>query len=263
MSGHSGHHILVVEDDPIVSEILRATLEYSGYTCETATTAASALDRFRMSHPDAIITDLGLPDSDGIELVSALRGLSRIPVLVLSGRRTEADKIAALDHGADDFIEKPFRPGELVARVRAKLRQARHHQPEQPDDPYRIDAETEAALSRMERALLAILVQNRGATISEERLIASIWGPHRQATSGDLRSLVLKVRRKLQEQHHPLFVLNERGVGYRVSGFGRFQRRTSEDVPPAETVAIASAVPPRASPDELDRPFGEAASLRR
>ena len=262
MSGHAGHHILVVEDDPIVSEILRATLEYSGYTCETATTAASALDRFRMSHPDAIITDLGLPDSDGIDLVSALRGLSRIPVLVLSGRRTEADKIAALDHGADDYIEKPFRPGELVARVRAKLRQARHHRAEDPD-PYRIDANMEAALSRMERALLAILVQNRGATISEERLLASIWGPHRQATSGDLRSLVLKLRRKLQEQHHPLFVLNERGVGYRVSGFGRFQRRASEDVPPAETVAIASAAPPRDSSDEMDRSFGEVASSRR
>ena len=262
MSGHSGHHILVVEDDPIVSEILKATLEYSGYTCETATTAASALDRFRMGHPDAIITDLGLPDSDGIDLVSAFRGLSRIPVLVLSARRTEADKIAALDHGADDFIEQPFRPGERVARVRAKLRQARLHQAEEPD-PYQIDPATEAAMSRMERALLAILVQNRGATISEERLIASIWGPHRQATSGDLRSLVLKLRRKLQEQHHPLFVLNERGVGYRVSGFGRFQRRPVEAAPPAEIAEIASVAAPEVSPGELDPPFGEVASSRR
>jgi two-component system KDP operon response regulator KdpE len=262
VSGHSGHHILVVEDDPIVSEILKATLEYSGYTCETATTAASALDRFRISHPDAIITDLGLPDSDGIELVSALRGLSRVPVLVLSGRRAEADKIAALDHGADDYIEKPFRPGELVARVRAKLRQARLHQAEEPD-PYQINPATEAAMSRMERALLAILVQNRGATISEEKLIASIWGPHRQATSGDLRSLVLKLRRKLQEEHHPLFVLNERGVGYRVSGFGRFQRRAKEAAPAAEAAAIVLAHPPHVSPDEPDLPFGEVASSRR
>jgi two-component system, OmpR family, KDP operon response regulator KdpE len=257
--GHFGHHILVVEDDPIVSEILRVTLESSGYTCETATTAASALDRFKTSRPDAIITDLGLPDRDGIELVSALRGLSRIPVLVLSGRAQEADKIAALDQGADDFIEKPFLPGELVARVRAKLRQARILQPQEAD-PYHIDAATEASLSRMERALLAILVQHRGATISEEKLIASLWGPYRQATSGDLRSLVLKLRRKLQQQLHPLFVLNERGVGYRVSGFGRFPMR-----PSGATVVDEGTARPGAAdrPNEDSDSVGGIASFRR
>lgn len=233
MAGHLGHRILVVEDDPIVSEILRATLEYSGFTCEAVTTAASALDRFRSSRPDAIVTDLGLPDRDGMDLVADLRGESQIPVLVLSGRRSEADKIAALDRGADDYIEKPFLPGELVARIRAKLRQAGHQQVVEADDPYRIDSATEASLSRMERALLSVLVQNRGATVSEEKLIATLWGPYRQATSQDLRSLVLKLRRRLQEQHHPLFVFNERGVGYRVSGFGRFPK-VAEGAPQAD-----------------------------
>jgi two-component system KDP operon response regulator KdpE len=234
LTSRLAEHILVVEDDPIISEMLRATLEYSGYTCETATTGASALDRFKTGHPDAIVTDLGLPDCDGIELVSALRELSRIPVLVVSGRSAEADKVAALDHGADDFIQKPFLPGELVARVRAKLRQARLH-PE-PPDPYEIDSATEASLSKMERALLALLIQHRGQTIPEHDLITALWGPYRQATGADLRSLVLKVRRRLQEQHHPLFVLNERGVGYYVSGFGRFPRRARD---PATVEAVA------------------------
>jgi two-component system KDP operon response regulator KdpE len=242
MPGRSTEHILVVEDDPIVSEILRATLEYSGYTCEAVTTAASALDRFRTSRPDAILTDLALPDSDGMDLVSALRDLSQIPVLVLSGRRSEADKIAALDRGADDYIEKPFLPGELVARIRAKLRQARHHQPVETENPYKIDAATEASLSRMERTLLSALVRHQGATVSEQKLIAGIWGPYRQATNGDLRSLVLKLRRKLQEQHHSLFVFNERGVGYRISGFGRFPRYLGDARSPADE---PSSAPPQ------------------
>lgn len=229
MLGRSKEHILVVEDDPLIGEMVRATLEYSGYTCETALTAASALDRFKSAKPDAIVADLGLPDCDGIGLITVLRGLSQIPVIVVSGRGAESDKIAALDCGADDYIEKPFLPAELVARIRAKLRVARPHQQlEEADDPYEIERETDHCLSRMERTLLALLVQHKGATVSEDEIIASLWGPYRKATSADLRSLVLKVRRKLEEQRLPLFVLNERGVGYHVAGFGRFRRRVRE-----------------------------------
>jgi two-component system KDP operon response regulator KdpE len=224
----SSEHILVVEDDPLIGEAIQATLEYAGYTCETAITAASALDRFKSGHPDAIVADLGLPDCNGIELISVLRGLSQIPVIVVSGHTAEAEKIAALDHGADDYIEKPFLPAELVARIRAKLRVAKSHQLEESDDLHRIDWEADACLSRMERALLAFLVQHKGATVSEDEIIGTLWGPHRMATSADLRSLVLKLRRKLEEQRLPLFVLNDRGIGYHVSGFGRFPRRARE-----------------------------------
>lgn len=213
MPGRSTERILIVEDDPLVGEMMRATLEFCGYGCEIATTAASALDRLRSGSPDAITVDLGLPDGDGLELISVLHGSTDTPVIVVSGRCEEADKVAALDSGADDYIEKPFLPGELVARIRAKLRLRRHDQLEEPDSPYEVDPETEGALSRLERALLALLIKHQGATVSEDEIIVSLWGSEGLAASADLRSLVLKLRRKLQIQRQPLFVLNERGAG--------------------------------------------------
>lgn len=226
MASHSTEHILIVEDDPIIAEMLRATLDYSGYRCEVAATGAAAVERFRSERPDAVVTDLGLPDTDGLELISVLRSLSQIPVIVVSGRSAEADKIAALDNGADDYIQKPFLPGELIARLRAKLRLYRHDQPVEPDSLYQL--EHDVSLSRMERALLALLVQRQGATVPEEEIIATLWGPECRGTSGDLRSLVLKLRQKLQMERQPLFILNERGVGYYVSAFGRFPQRAKD-----------------------------------
>jgi len=230
VAARSTEHILIVEDEPILCEILRATFEYGGYTCETAATGAAALEHFQKGKPDAVIADLGLPDCDGIEFIAALRGLSRVPVIVVSGRSAEADKIAALDHGADDYVEKPFLPGELVARVRAKLRHHHAGQLEGPASPEQIMRESEIGLSRMERALLSFLVQRQGATASEEEIIATLWEPHCKATSADLRSLVLKVRRKLQVQHQPLFVVNDRGVGYYIArGWDRFPHEARDE----------------------------------
>lgn len=261
MPGRSHERVLIVEDDPILAEIIRATLEYGGFACEIARTAASAFDRLRSGQPDAITIDLGLPDSDGIELVSALHRTTDIPLIVISGRREEADKIAALDAGADDYIEKPFLPGEFVARVRAKVRLYRTDQVDEAANLYRVDRATEITLSRMERALLALLVKHQGSTVSEGALIASLWGPDDRGTSADLRALVLKLRRKLQLQRHPLFILNERGVGYYVSGFGRFPRRGRDDEAAPETAAPVeqdledSKVQPLPLPSKTASPF--------
>lgn len=221
--------ILIVEDDPIICESIRAVLDYCGFTCATAADAASAMGRLRKGNPDAIVVDLGLPDCDGIELIAAMRHASDVPIIVVSGRTAEADKIAALDSGADDYIQKPCLPGELVARVRAKLRQYRSHPRNQSDTPYEMGPDTECGLSRMERSLLALLVHHQGATVPEDQIIAALWGSASNATGADLRTLVLKLRRKLEELRQPLFVINERGVGYYVSGWGRFPRRRRDE----------------------------------
>src|SRR4030095_3493536 len=127
MFGGSSERILIVEDEPILCETIRAALEFYGFTCETANSGASALDQFMNHGHDGIVADLGLPDCDGVDFISIVRRSSDVPVIVVSGRCAEADKIGALDHGADDFLEKPFLPGELAARLRAKLRHSHAH----------------------------------------------------------------------------------------------------------------------------------------
>lgn len=267
MHGRSHERVLIVEDDPILAEIIKATLEYGGYETEIARTAASAFDRLRNSSLDVITVDLGLPDGDGLEVVSAFHRTTDIPLIVISGRREEADKIAALDAGADDYIEKPFLPGELLARIRAKLRLHRTNGLDEPDSPFRVGREAEASLSRLERGLLALLIKHRGATVSEDAIIASLWEADGRGTSADVRSLVLKLRRKLQVQRQPLFVLNEHGVGYYVSAFGRFPRRARSRTQAAQGTSPSApqdvhrsargvtAQPSRPSPSETESPF--------
>jgi two-component system KDP operon response regulator KdpE len=245
-------HILIIEDEPIIGEMLRATLEYHGYSCEIATNAAWAIERFHNRKPDAVVTDLGLPDTDGVELISVLRRLSQVPIIVVSGRSGEADKIAALDHGADDYIVKPFLPAELVARIRAKLRFYRHDQTEELGAHVKLDPE-DLSLSKMERHLLAFLVQRRGVPVSEPELITAVWGSPKAATSTDLRALILRVRRKLQVQGQPLYVLNQRGVGYYASSFGRLRHRAAELPFVAETPASAQPAFPRLTAKDPDQ----------
>lgn len=218
-------HILVIEDDPIQSESLRSALEHCGYTCDIVASGAAALDRFRRHEPDAILVDLGLPDCDGVQLISIIRSWSQVPVIVISGRCDQTSKVAALDNGADDFVEKPFNTGELFARIRAKLRV---HWGEKLDDanhPFKINLEVELNLTRMERALLSCLIKHQGDTVPEQEIIAAIWGLDSKAADADLHGLVTRLRRKLEMQQQPLFVLNERGIGYYVSGWGRLSRR--------------------------------------
>lgn len=226
--------ILIIEDDPINGEMLRATLEYSGYKCDIALTAGAGVERLKRNLFHAVIVDLGLPDCSGLELIGALRLISQLPILVVSGHDEEAYKIAAFDNGADDYVVKPFLPAELAARVRAKMRQYRADQSGRTSRDQPFEEEAEVGLSRMERALLALLVRNQGQTVSEIDIIAAIWGAKSAATGADLRSLVLKVRRKLASRRQPLFILNERGVGYYVSSWGRFPRR---QLPEADLIA--------------------------
>jgi len=251
-SGQNGL-ILIVEDDPIVCESLRAVLEHCGYACSVAPNAAVALDHLRNVHPDAVVTDVSLPDCDGIELIAAIRGMSRIPILVVSGRSDEASKIAALDNGADDYIQKPFPPGELLARIRAKLRLRHVLESGAGDELCAFTLDNDLDLSRMERALLALLIKHQGTTISEDRIIRAVWGAPGAANSADVRALVLKLRRKLELQRQPLFILNERGVGYYVSRWGRVPSRTRTDTPRGRQLAMRVAMQGSLQPS-ADRP---------
>lgn len=221
----STEHILVVEDDPIQSASLRAVLEHCGFSCEIATTGAAALYCFQRRKPDVILADVSLPDCDGFELISIFRRASLVPLIVVSARSSESDKVAALDKGADDYVEKPFHPGELVARIRAKLRLCQEDEPEVP--PRELDQEASADLTRMERILLSVLVKNQGATVSEAELINAVWGPYGKATDNDLRVLVMRLRRKLEMQQQPLYILNDHAAGYYVSGWVHFPRRAT------------------------------------
>jgi len=221
----STEHILVVEPDPIMGESIRAALEYCGYTCESAVTAGAALDCLHRRMPDGIIADPGLPDCDGLELIPLFRVRSQVPIIVLSRRTEEAVKIAALDKGADDYVEKPFDPGELIARLRAKLRLFQNDQLEQSSGVSDSGQAAIVDLSRMERALLAALVNHHGATVSEQALIAAVWGPNAKATDTDLRVLVVKLRQKLDGQKQPLYVLRDAAGGYYVAGWVELPRR--------------------------------------
>jgi two-component system KDP operon response regulator KdpE len=225
-TGSTSKHILVVEPDPIQGESVRAVLEYCGFTCVIVATGVAALHRFKRDRADAIVADPDLPDCDGLELISTLRSASRVPLIIVSRQCTEDAKVAALDLGADDYVAKPFHPGEFVARIRAKLRLSHLDQSDHPVDP---DRQADLDLSKMERVLLSQLIKHQGAVVPDDQLIAALWGSHGDGTQTDLRVLVLRLRRKLELQHQPLFVLKKRGVGYYVSGWGRLSRNVTQD----------------------------------
>jgi two-component system, OmpR family, KDP operon response regulator KdpE len=185
-----GPRILVVDDEPQIHRFLRPALEAAGYAVERAATAAEGLRLAASRAPDAILLDLGLPDLDGQEVLTRLRGFSDVPVIVLSARDREADKIAALDGGADDYVEKPFGVGELLARIHTALRHRRMTDG-LPDvvrlagleiDLVKRQARRGAggpalSLSPREWALLALLARNAGRVLTHRQLLTAVWGP--------------------------------------------------------------------------------------
>ncbi|MEP7285489.1 MAG: response regulator [Chloroflexota bacterium] len=226
----NGSLILVVEDDPQIRRFLRATLTSNNYRLLEAGTAQEALRQFGMQHPDLIILDLGLPDLDGLEVTRRLREWSSTPILVLSARHEDRDKIAALDMGADDYLTKPFSAGELLARIRVALRHALRtaQTDEQPvfvlgglrvDLAYRkvfID-DSEIHLSPIEYKLLQVLIHYAGKVVTRDQLLKEVWGPTYTNESHYLRVYMGHLRQKIEKDPaRPQYLITEPGVGYRL-----------------------------------------------
>lgn len=222
--------ILVVEDETPIRKFLRISLESHGYRMQEAETAASALRIAAAEPPDAVILDLGLPDADGLDVIRRLREWSSVPIIVLSARGREADKIAALDGGADDYLTKPFGAGELLARLRVALRHAvRSTQSEEAifevgglkvDQGARrvfVDEE-EVHLTPTEYRLLTTLVRHVGKVVTHRQLLKEVWGPDSVEENQYLRVYLGQLRRKIErDATRPRYLLTEAGIGYRLA----------------------------------------------
>lgn len=222
--------ILVVEDEAPIRKFLRISLEAHGYRVQEAETAASALRTATAEPPDAVILDLGLPDADGLDVIRRLREWTTVPIIVLSARGREADKIAALDGGADDYLTKPFGAGELLARLRVALRHAARTSP--AEDPIfqvgglKVDQaarrvfvdEEEVRLTPTEYRLLTTLVRHVGKVVTHRQLLKEVWGPDSVEENQYLRVYLGQLRRKIErESTRPRYLLTEAGVGYRLA----------------------------------------------
>jgi two-component system KDP operon response regulator KdpE len=218
--------VLVVDDEPLTARTLVLNLRARRYEVSVARDGGEALRSAADWHPDVVVLDLGLPDIDGVEVIHGLRGWSRVPIIVLSGRTGATDKIAALDAGADDYVTKPFGLGELLARIRAVGRRA--GPPDPPDPPpvvrvggHLIDLEAKTVspplhLTPTQWRLLEILLANPGKLVSQRRLLTEVWGPAYARQTHYLRQYMAQLRRKLEDAPgHPRHLLTEPGMGYR------------------------------------------------
>jgi two-component system KDP operon response regulator KdpE len=219
--------ILVIEDDAQIRRFLRAALDAEGYRLQESVTAEEGLAQAQSRQPDLILLDLGLPDRDGLDVIRAVREWGKIPILVLSARGQEKDKIAALDLGADDYVAKPFAVGELLARIRAGLRRAtataagtvvRFGAVEVDLDKrvVRVDAQ-EVHLTPNEYKLLQVLIQHAGKVLTQRQLLNEVWGPQHTEQAQYLRVYIAQLRRKLERNPaRPKHLQTEPGVGYRL-----------------------------------------------
>ena len=219
--------VLVVDDDAALARALAITLTARGYDVDTAPDGATALAAAARKPPDAMVLDLGLPDLDGVDVVTALRGWSRAPVIVLSARDEQSQKVAALDAGADDYVTKPFGMDELLARVRAAVRRAADAPEDEPvvqTPSFTVDlamrrvtaADGEVRLTPTEWSVLEVLVRHRGKLVGRQQLLQEVWGPRYSTETNYLRVYLAQLRRKLEpDPAHPRHLLTEPGVGYR------------------------------------------------
>lgn len=218
--------ILVIDDEVQIRRLLRLTLESAGYRVREAENAALGLNEAAVRRPDAVVLDLSLPDLGGLDVLRRLREWTQLPVLILSVRGAEADKIAALDAGADDYLTKPFGGGELLARMRVLLRRA---QPATEASIIRFGevevdftkrivtrAGADLHLTAKEYALLRLLLQHRGKVLTHRQLLRDVWGPTHEADTHYLRVHVANLRKKLEPAPDtPQFLKTESGIGYR------------------------------------------------
>lgn len=221
--------ILVVDDEPQILRALGINLRTRGYDVTVAVTGEEALEKAATSHPDLVILDLGLPGIDGIDVVRGLRGWTNVPIIILSVRESEADKVAALDAGADDYVTKPFGMDELLARLRAATRRAAF--PDGADgeavietDDFRLDIAAkkvtrhgqEVHLTPTEWHLVEVLARNRGKLVTQRQLLQEVWGPAYDTQTNYLRVYMAQIRRKLETSPaHPRWFTTEPGMGYR------------------------------------------------
>jgi len=227
--------ILVVDDELGIVRALAINLKALGYEIEAAASGEEALRKAADHRPDAVILDLGLPGIDGIDVIRGLRVWTNVPIIVLSVRDAEREKIAALDAGADDYVTKPFGMGELLARLRAALRREIDEETEVPvieTADFTIDlavkrvmkAGNEIKLTPTEWGVVEILVRHQGKLVSQTQLLKEVWGPQYHEETNYLRVFIAQVRRKLEPQpSNPRYFITEPGMGY------RFQILTSAD----------------------------------
>lgn len=223
----TGARVLVIDDEPEIGRVVRRGLIVAGFAGEWAPTAAQGRDRVAQWHPDVVILDLSLPDADGIEVCRELRTWTHVPILVLSVRDDESDKVAALEAGADDYLTKPFGMRELIARIRVALR---HVSPPRTESVFQtgdlvIDFErrrvtvsgTEVHLTPTEYEVLKYLAQHVGKVVTHHMLLRAVWGPAYESEAHYLRVFINQLRQKIEPApSRPHFVLTEPGVGYRL-----------------------------------------------
>jgi two-component system KDP operon response regulator KdpE len=221
--------VLVVDDEPAILRFLRPALEANDYEVTSAVTLADALKRIAKEPPDVVVLDLGLPDGDGKDVIRQVRQWSQVPIIVLSAREREAEKIEALDLGADDFVNKPFGVGELMARLRTALRHRRQTQGEaavvrigglEIDLPRRrvVRDSSEVKLTSREFDLLSSLARHPGKVMTHRQLLTAVWGPAQVEETQYLRVYIGHLRQKLEEHpDDPKIILTELGIGYRLA----------------------------------------------
>jgi two-component system KDP operon response regulator KdpE len=230
--------VLIIEDEEPIRRFLRATLESQGYRVKESGSAGDGLMQARTQRPDLILLDLGLPDGDGLSVTSQVRLESRVPIVVLSARGQEADKVAALDAGADDYLTKPFGVDELTARIRVALRHAARPAKSGPTAyeataggrTLRVDPEArtisvadaagarDIRLTPTEFSLLAFLVKHAGKVLTHQQILKEVWGPTHAADVQYLRVYAGQLRQKLESAPaQPRFLITEPGVGYRLA----------------------------------------------
>ena len=222
-----GPVVLIVDDEIQIRRFLRVSLTASGYVVYEAATGQAGLDQVALDRPDVVILDLGLPDMGGLDMLRRLREWSSVPVVVLSVRDADTDKIALLDAGADDYLTKPFSMGELLARLRVAQR---HVQPSPETATFRTGSlEVDLArrlvtvsgkqvkLTATEYALLRLLVQHAGRVLTHRQILREVWGPQYEEETAYLRVYVAQLRHKLEtDPANPALLITEPGVGYRL-----------------------------------------------
>ena len=224
-----GAVILVVDDEPAILRSLERNLRGHDLRVETATTTAEALDVYERTHPDLVILDLGLPGGDGTSVIRAIRASESTPIIVLSVRGADRDKVAALDLGADDYLTKPFSVDELLARIRTALRHVAHPSsgaaPVFRSGELAVDLERrrvtvgarEVRLTPTEYELLRVLVRYPDRVVTARMLLEAVWGPDATADSHYLHVYVARLRQKIEpDPQHPRYIATEPGVGYRL-----------------------------------------------
>lgn len=222
-----GPRILIIDDETQIRRFLRVTLTSHGYFVKDSGTGKEGLDEVAVFGPDLVILDLGLPDIDGLEVVRLLREWSKVPIIILSAKEQETDKIAALDSGADDYVTKPFGMGELLARIRAAMRHIAggEEQPILQFEDLTIDLahrritidEKEIKLTPIEYEIVKNLAINAGKVITHRYLLRTVWGPSYETDIQYLRVYMGQIRRKLErDPSRPRHIITEPGVGYRL-----------------------------------------------